>query len=277
MGSYGSGASKGPTPWWQTDGGGAGGGMQGKLNNLIKSAPAGYEYDPVKMEYTRTPTAQGAAAKQYNDAANPALASLMASISGGGGMPSGGGGMFGGGSVASGGNPSPSGGNGAGTSGVTGGARLPTLQMPDQTASTNAAFASAKDKVGKVGRASLDSLRGELGASGMLGGGAEAQGVRDVIQSGAGELGEVSRAQAGKSADLSADFAKTNFAGGITQRGQDVSAAEANARMAQEARIADANLAFQRQQAQASNQLQMLQLALSGMKGGGAAGGGLQY
>jgi hypothetical protein len=100
----------------------------------------------------------------------------------------------------------------------------------------------------------------------MLGGGAEAASVRNVIQSGAGELGQVSRDQAVKQADLAADFAKTGYAGSITQRGQDVSAQEAQARLAQEARLADANLAFQKQQAASSQQLQMLQLALSGLK-----------
>ena len=75
-----------------------------------------------------------------------------------------------------------------------------------------------------------------------------------------------------KEADLSADFAKTRYGGEITQRGQDVSSQEARARLAQESRIADASLNFQKQQAASQQQLQMLQLALSGLKG--ATGGG---
>jgi hypothetical protein len=153
---------------------------------------------------------------------------------------------------------------------------LPTLQMPDQSAATAAGYATAKDKVGQSGRASLDALRGELGASGMLGGGAEGQLTRDVITDASGQLGQVSRDQASKSADLAADFAKTNYAGGITQRGQDVSSQEAQARLAQEARLSDANLAFQKQNAAANQQLQMLQMALSGLKGSGG-GSGLVY
>ncbi len=239
-----------------------------------QAAPAGYEWDPVKGGYSRTPTAQGQAVNQYNTAANPALAGLLSSIGGGGGSLSGmmGGGSSGGGGSMSGGGSSM-GSNAYGTSGVSGGGYVPTLQMPDQSASSAASFAAAKDRVGKTSRASLDALRGELGASGMLGGGAEGQLTRDVIQSGAGELGQVSRDQAVKEADLAGDFAKTSYAGGITQRGQDVSAAEAQARLAQEARLSDANLAFQKQSAAANQQMQMLQLALSGLKGGSSASG----
>ena len=236
--------------------------------------PPGYDWDSVKGEYVRTPTAQGQAVNQFNTAANPALAGLLAGIGGGGSAS--GGGMFGMGSASGssgGGSAASMGSNAYGTSGISGGGRLPTLQMPDQSASSAASFATAKDRVGKTSRASLDALRGELGASGMLGGGAEGQLTRDVIQSGAGELGQVSRDQAVKETDLAGDFAKTNYAGGITQRGQDVSAAEAQARLAQEARLSDANLAFQKQSAAANQQMQMLQLALSGLKGGSGASG----
>lgn len=239
-----------------------------------QGAPAGYTWDPVKQEYVHSPTQQGQAVNDYTKAANPALASLLS------GMLTGAGGSFGasasGGASGGGGSfgAAPAiGGNGAGTSGVTGGSRLPSLSLPDQSAGTNAAYATAKDQVGKSGRASLDSLRGELGAAGMLGGGAEGQLVRDVVTDASGQLGQVSRDQAMKSADLSADFAKTRYGGEITQRGQDVSSQEAQARLAQEGRIADASLNFQKQQAASQQQLQMLQLALSGLKGGSSAEG----
>ncbi len=240
-----------------------------------KGAPAGYTWDPVQQAYVHSPTQQGQAVNEYSTAANPALAGLLSSI---GAQTSGGTGSFGGSTSGSGtGSYSTGSGGGAMTSGgISGGSRLPTLQLPDQSAGTAAAYATAKDQVGQSGRASLEALRGELGASGMLGGGAEGQLTRDVITNASGQLGQVSRDQAGKSADLSADFAKTNYAGGITQRGQDVSASEAQARLAQESRLADANLAFQKQQAASANQLQMLQLALSGLKGS-TGGSGLVY
>lgn len=243
-----------------------------------QGAPAGYTWDPVKQEYVHSPTQQGQAVNDYTKAANPALAGLLSGIGTGAAAQFGGGASSG--SAASafggGGSAAPSGAPGGGGGGVTGGGRLPSLSLPDQSAGTAAAYATAKDQVGKAGRASLDSLRGELGASGMLGGGAEGQLTRDVIQGSEGQLGQVSRDQASKGADLSADFAKTNYAGGITQRGQDVSSQEAQARLAQEARLADAQLSFQKQNAASQQQLQMLQLALSGLKGG-AGGTGLVY
>lgn len=236
-------------------------------------APEGYTWDPVKQDYVHSPKQQGQAVNDYTSAANPALAGLMKSLTSGvsGGLGGGSASATGSASFANG------AGGGYGGSGMPGGSHLPTLQLPDQSAGTDAAYATAKDKVGKTSRAALDSLRGELGASGMLGGGAEGQLTRDVIQSGAGELGQVSRDQAMKGADLSADFAKTNYTGGITQRGQDVNMSEAQARLAQEARLADAQLAFQKQNAAAQQQMQMMELAMSGLKGAGGAGGGLVY
>lgn len=251
------GVSSGPTPWWQTAG------QAANLKNLQGSAPAGYTYDPVAQSYVHSPTQQGQAVADYTKAASPALAGLLAGTGGGGGAAGSGGSIYGtpggAGSFATTGNNtgSPVGGT------VGAGGHLPTLTLPDQTASNAASFATAKDTVGKTGRASLDALRGELGATGNLGSGAEVQGVKDIIQSGAGELGQVSRNQAQNEAALKTDIAKTNYAGGITQRGQDVSAQEAQARLAQEERIAASN-----------HQLQLLTLALGGL---GKAGSGLVY
>lgn len=260
----------GSTPWWTSTQGPVSTWGPSVRASKEAAAPPGYEFDPVKNTYVRTPTSAGGAVKAYTEAAMPdSLKALLGTMSGGGGSAStgssasvsGGGGAFG----------SNTGQPAAGLPGFSGaGSQLPTLQLPDQKAATDAAYATAKDKVGKSGRASIEALRGELGASGMLGGGAEGQLVRDVVTSAAGDLGQVSRDQASKSADLAADFAKTGYAGGITQRGQDVQAAEAQARLAQEQRLADASLAFQKQNAASQQQLQMLQLALGGLKGLGS-------
>ncbi len=166
----------------------------------------------------------------------------------------------------------PSGtGTGGGNPGAPGSpmARVGGLEPTDMTAANNASFATAKDKSGAVARSSLDSLRGELGATGMLGSGAEVQGTKDIISDAAGLQGQVVRDAAGKEADLRADAAKTKYAGDITQRGQDVAAQEAKARLAQEQRNAD----FQRQQAEAQNRLALLQLALTGLKQTQSSGG----
>lgn len=239
-------------------------------------APAGYTWDPVKQEYVHSPTQQGQAVNQYNTAASPALAGLLNSISGmGSGAASGSFTASGSGSSSGGG--AGSGGNGFGTSGVSGGGYVSPIAMPDYHKATDAAFATAKDKAGKISRASLDALRGELGATGNLGGGAEVQGVRDIIAGGAGILGQASRDQAGKEADVASDFAKTGYAGSITQRGQDVSASEANARLAQEKELANSRMAFEQRQADSQKQLQLLTLALSGLKGSGGSSSGLVY
>lgn len=232
-------------------------------------APPGYVWSSIEGKYTKTPTQAGSEQNQFNEAANPSLAALLKQLStsntgvtgnlGAGGSSGISGGFGGGGgSVGGGGTGSGSPGGGFGT--------IPGVELPDQTAATDARFATAKDKVGKIGRASIDALRGELGATGGLGGGAEAQGVRDVVQSSAGELGQVSRDEAGKQADLSADFAKTRYGGAITQRGQDVNAREAEARLAQEKELAQSRMSFEQQQAKSAQQLQMLQLALGGLK-----------
>lgn len=227
-----------------------------------QGAPAGYEWDPVQRKYNRTPTALGQATNQFNTAANPALAGLMGSLTGQlGGTGSGGGvgaGLSGGG--VGGGVGGPGGG------GVGGGSYVPQLSLPNQQAAAEAAFASSKDQAGKIARSGLDSFRGELGATGNLGGGAEVQGVRDIIQSGQGLMGQANRDITMKQADQAADFAKTGYQGSITQRGQDINAQEAQARLAQEAR-----------QAESQKQLQLLTLALSGLKSAGGGVPGYSY
>jgi hypothetical protein len=125
------------------------------------------------------------------------------------------------------------------------------------TSANAATFARAKDKAGQLARAGLQSLQGELGAQGMLGGGAQAQATRDIIQTGMGQVGDVSRQQAIEEAAQKAKFAEFGYTGSITQRGQDIQLAEAQARLAAEER---------------ARQFDMLKLILSGL--GGAMGGG---
>lgn len=237
------GVSAGPTPWWQLQ-------KPGTVQNLQSSAPPGYEYNLVDAAYERTPTSAGERASQFSDAAMPA--SLKGLFGAGG---SGGGGSIGGGAAfgMGGGAAAPGGGSGGP---VQGGGGVGALQMPDQAEANNAEFARAKDRAGKTARASIDALNGELGATGALGGGAQVQGTKDIIQNAAGAEGEVVRDQAMKNADLRADTAKTNYAGSITQRGQDINAQEANARLALESR---------------QQQMQMLQMIMASL-GGGSGG-----
>lgn len=270
------GTASGPMPWWQVPGPNGGGGAA--LDNLTKSAPPGYEYDPIKMSYVRTPTAAGERVNQYTNAASPALAGILGSIgsaAGGAGSSTGSAssatagiaGAGGGGSYGSSSSASPGGSSGGP---VQGGGNIPSIQMPDPAAATNAAFATAKDNAGKLARASLDSMNGILGSQGMLGSGAQVQGTRDIVSDAAGQVGQVSRDEAGKNADIAADFAKTNYGGAIAQRGQDVQSQEANARLGLAREQGNQRLSFEQTQLAQQRQLQLLQLALSGMKGGSA-------
>lgn len=246
-----------------------------------KGAPAGYEWDPVKQQYIRTPTSLGSASKQYTEAAMPdSLKGLLGTVSGA--ASTSGGGLPGSGTAPTGAGFSGSGGasTGSGLSGSPAGqglARVGGLQLPDMHAATDAAFAGAKDKSGQIARSSIDSMRGELGATGNLGGGAEVQGVRDVVNNAAGVEGQAVRDIAMKQADVGADFAKTKYSGDIAQRGQDVSAQEAQANLAQQKELANARLAFETNNANSQRQLQLLTLALSGLKGGASAVPGYSY
>ncbi len=180
---------------------------------------------------------------------------------GGGGTSGGGGGGF----------LPPSGGGGTGVAGgpmnyMTSGEdvsqtfnRIPGVDAPDMTQANAQIFGRAKDQAGQMGRASLQSLRDELGATGMLGSGSEAQSTQNIIAHGAGQLGEVSRENAVNESAQKADFAKMKYQGDITQRGQDIAAQEAQAR-----------LALQREMARQ----QMLLEALRNMGGGGYGGYG---
>jgi hypothetical protein len=137
-------------------------------------------------------------------------------------------------------------------------ARIAGVDAPDMTQANAQIFGRAKDQAGQMGRASLQSLRDELGATGMLGSGSETQGVRDIASRGMGELGEVNRSNAINESQQKADFAKMKYQGDITQRGQDIAAQEAAARIALQRELA---------------RQQLLQQALAGLFGGGGSGG----
>lgn len=219
--------------------------------NLDPRNEAGMRWNPETGRYERTPAAQGADQGAYTDAAiPPSLRGILDTIPGMGGS-GGPGGTGGPGGYGGSGVPT-----GAGPGGKAGGSGVAGPQLPDAKSATDAAFATAKDRSGQISRAALDSLRGELGATGNLGSGAEVQGVRDIISAGAGIEGQATRDAASKQADVAADFAKTKYAGEVTQRGQDVQAQEAQAR-----------LAFEQREAAAQRQMQLLTLALSGING----------
>lgn len=259
----------GPTPWWQlpeyNDP------IKGSARtNLEQQAPEGYRYDPVQMQYVRTPASKGSDVAAFLGAVTPGATSAMQGLAGAFG---GGGGTAG---VAGAAGTTPAGAGvpltGGVGGGISGGSQIAKPSLPDFSASNAAAYATAKDQVGKTARSALTGLNDYLSSQGMLGSGAQVQGARDIIQSGEGQLGQVSRDLAQQNAAAAQNLAALGYTGGITQRGQDINAQEAQARLAQSANETAARLGLEREQlnwqqqnAAAQRQMQMIQMALSGL------------
>lgn len=150
---------------------------------------------------------------------------------------------------------------------MAGGGRIAPIDTSvapiDTSAADAATFARVKDRVGLTGRASLESLRGLLGETGQLGGGAEVQGVRDIVEHAAGQVGDVQRAQAIQGAERSYQTAAANQQAALTQRGQDIGVQDAAARRA----LAQTQLQFQQAQMHSQQQLDLLRLALQHVPG----------
>lgn len=239
MATTGAGAGSqvgGATPWWQLNNGGVSGAAT--LSNLQSSAPAGYQYDPVQMQYVRTPVsvgkdlgaefsglasaAPGGVSSILNNPLTPGTAGAAAGLSGaGGGLPPhvGAGGSVGIDSTSS--SPfTPPGGGSVGN--------VAPIQSPDLTAAHAAAFASAKDQVGQTSRAALTGLAGAMAGRGVVGSGVEGRGQVGVINQGQQQLGDVSRSEAEDSAAQAEQNALAQFQGDVSQRGQTLQNQQAN-------------------------------------------------
>jgi hypothetical protein len=103
-------------------------------------------------------------------------------------------------------------------------------------AANEAAYGAAKAKVGVQGRASLNALHSQMGERGIAGSGIEGALTGGIIAAGQHDLADTVLGQTG--ADLNREQAveDRNYAGGISQRGQDfegraqdIGAQEANA------------------------------------------------
>jgi hypothetical protein len=216
----------GPSPWWTQPGyNQPGKNGQGTVQNLQNQSPSGYQYDPIKMGYSRTPesigTDAGTAVAAFNKIVPPYGGNSSSSASG-----SGSGSQF----------PTIQypGGGGPGAPGGGGGVSAPreALNIPDTSAASAAAFARAKDKVGQTTQGAITGLRSSLGGRGMLGSGAETHGVTHAFTQGQGQLGEVARSQAMSDADLAERQSELSYTGGISQRGQDLASQQAAAALA---------------------------------------------
>lgn len=101
------------------------------------------------------------------------------------------------------------------------------LAPVNTSGAASAAFGRAKDQVGQTSAGAIAGLRSSLGGRGMLGSGSEGRQTAGVINAGQAQLGDVSRQQAITDATRAEHEAQTNYEGGLTQRGQDLSASNA--------------------------------------------------
>lgn len=232
------------TPWWQTSQGGPNGSA---LTNLQSSAPSGYKYDPVQMQYVRTPTYLGqdtaAQIKGLTGAFPQGIASAFGAPTGNASGSYGSTGAGGTGVYGTSGSPAPMVGTPqtptqitpTGTPqqvqmGSTPG-QVAAIQGPDQSAANSAAWAGAKDLVGQTARSSSSALAGLMAGRGISGSGVEGRGQVGIIQSGQQQLGDTARQQAINNAAIAEQNAVTSYQGDITQRGQNLGQLQAQANL----------------------------------------------
>ncbi len=101
----------------------------------------------------------------------------------------------------------------------------PRIEHPsrvDRSAAEAAAFGRAKDTVGQSTQGALKALRRQMSARGISGSGLESAGISDVVTRGEGELGDVARDQAIEGVRRDYAEADRNYAGDLSQRGEDV-------------------------------------------------------
>ena len=228
----------------------------------------GYEYGSAGPQWDAYWRAKDSAAQQAEEAPLRQARGLLDVVGGGGSsgggvgismsglQPAAGGG--GGGTPAPGPQPPGAGVGGVGTGSTRIGGIAPVADI-DTSAADAATFGRAKDVAGQTGRASIESLRGLLGETGQLGGGYEGQATRDIVENAAGQVGDVNREQAIQGSQRSFQTALANQQSGLAQRGQDINAQEAQARLA----LAQTQLQFQQAQQQSQRQLDLLRLVLA--------------
>ncbi len=95
------------------------------------------------------------------------------------------------------------------------------------TAARAAAFARAKEQAGQTAAAQLRTLQDVAGRRGIRGSTIEAGMIGDAVQGGAGDINEFTREQLLQDLQNTQHTADVSYQGGITQRGQDLSAQQA--------------------------------------------------
>lgn len=93
----------------------------------------------------------------------------------------------------------------------------------DETGARAAAFARAKEQAGSTALASLKGLQDVMAGSGLTGSSVEGQGVASIVNGARGDVNDFTREEMIQDLDRAGDVADRNYAGAITQRGQNMS------------------------------------------------------
>lgn len=227
-------------------------------NGTIAAPPGMYWKDPNTLAEIPDPaigTAAGETQNAYTTAATPGLSGLINGTSGASST-----GLGGSSSLSS--LTSAAGIGGAGTAGVGGTVSaggtssdptVASIAPVDMTQANSAALGAAQDTAGQQARSSIDTMNSLLGSQGQLGGGAQVQGTRDIVENALSAVGGVNRQNLTNTASgaLTTNLANQNAA--VTQRGQDIQSQEAAAQ-----------LALSQQEFLSNQSLNALKLALSG-------------
>lgn len=94
--------------------------------------------------------------------------------------------------------------------------------LEDATRSQSLQFGRAKDRIGKLGRGSMKALANMFASRGLSGSGHESKALADEIGGMRGELADVVTNQALESVRREAAIHDRDYAGGLSQRGQDI-------------------------------------------------------
>lgn len=134
------------------------------------------------------------------------------------------------------------------------------MSLDASNAAQNAAFGALKARAGSLGRSSVNSLQSDLAERGVLGGGTEARGLTDRLAAATNPLSDLNVAALHENVgigqhnqDAVNNMSSSNYAGGIAQRGQDISLQQG-----QEQRALQAQQTKQQQLLQALNGLTAL-------------------
>lgn len=92
----------------------------------------------------------------------------------------------------------------------------------DRQAAEAATYGRAKDKVGQETRASMNALANEMASRGLSDSSFMATGAANILQTGQQELADTNRSQAIDALKRAAEVEDRNYAGDVSQRGQDI-------------------------------------------------------